>query len=87
MNPDHPWMWWPWGGIWIFPIVMFVIMLIFLFLFSGRWGYRPPWWGPGGHHNASGDSETALEILKKRYAKGEITKEEFDRMKKDILSQ
>ena len=86
MNPDHPWMWWPWGGIWIFPIVMFVIMLIFLFLFSGRWGYRPPWWGPGGHHNESGDSETALEILKKRYAKGEITKEEFDRMKKDILS-
>jgi uncharacterized membrane protein len=28
--------------------------------------------------------ESALEILKKRYVKGEITKEEFDRMKKDI---
>jgi uncharacterized membrane protein len=28
--------------------------------------------------------ESALEILKKRYVKGEIIKEEFDRMKKDI---
>jgi len=85
MNPGHPWMWWPWGGMWIFPMVMFVIMLIFFFLFSGRWGCRPPWWGSGGPHKESGDSDTALEILKKRYVKGEITKEEFDRIKKDIL--
>ena len=28
--------------------------------------------------------ESPLDILKKRYARGEITKEEYDRLKRDI---
>ena len=30
--------------------------------------------------------ETPLDILKRRYAQGEITKEDYDRMKKDIAT-
>lgn len=85
MDPEQPWMW-HWDGMWIFPMIMFGIMIICMFLFFHRWGYGLPWWGPRGHHRDRRDSETALEILKKRYAKGEITKEEFDQMKKNILS-
>jgi putative membrane protein len=40
----------------------------------------------GSHHNGGHGhkDDNALEILKGRYAKGEITKEEFDTMKKDL---
>jgi putative membrane protein len=30
-------------------------------------------------------SESAMDILKKRYARGEISKEEFEERKKDLL--
>ena len=37
-----------------------------------------------GWHKPTATDETPLEILRKRYAKGEITKEDFEQRKKDL---
>ncbi len=81
MGPEH----FGWGGMWIFPVMICIVMMIACFFFFSRCGFRPPWMhssdrGQGGHTS----SETPLDILKKRYASGEISKEEFEQMKKDI---
>lgn len=39
---------------------------------------------PRGPDSSSGRPESALELLKKRYARGEISKEEFEEKKKDL---
>ena len=49
-------------------IIYGVVMLVRGVHFGNRWGGEPE----------------SLEILKQRYAKGEITKKEFEVMKKDI---
>lgn len=85
MTPDHPWMWY-WGGMWFFPIIMFGVMIVFFYLFFRRGGCRFPWWNPEEHFREKEKTDTAIEILKKRYAKGEITKDEFEEMKKVILN-
>lgn len=73
MYPDHMW----WGGMWMmFPSLLFFIILILIPLF---------FWQRGCHFKTSKEeSGTPLEILKKRYAKGEISKDEFEQIRKDI---
>ncbi len=71
----------------IMPIIMLIIALIILYFIFGRGGFRPPWWNSyDKSHPRSRDFESPKEILKKRYAQGEITKEEFEQIKKDLES-
>jgi putative membrane protein len=78
-----PWMW-GWGHhIGFFSMIMMVLFLIAVIIaviFLIRWLAASP--GHRNHEARSGDS--ALEILKIRYAKGEINKEEFEEKKKDL---
>jgi len=81
MGPDN----FAFGGWWIFPMIMCMVMMIFCFFFLRRGGFKPPWMkGSDSNNKESTDSETPLELLKKRYAKGDITKEDFEQMKKDL---
>jgi len=40
-----------------------------------------------GHNNQASKDDDGLAIAKKRYAKGEITKKEFEQLKKDLTSK
>jgi putative membrane protein len=79
MYPEDYWSWHVWMFPMFMPIVWIVIIALCLYFIFGRNKARGPW-GPGRGF----EDETALDILKKRYVRGEISKEEFEQMKRDI---
>ncbi len=73
-------MMWGHGFGWIFPVLIITVLIVICFRMMGRRGGGSSWCG----HGEQKDSETPLDILKSRYAKGEISKEEFETMKEDL---
>jgi putative membrane protein len=70
-----------WGFGWWWMMIFWIAVIVGLF-------FLIKWFSDKGRadRNTSPIHESALDILKKRYAKGEINKEEFEQKKRDLLS-
>jgi uncharacterized membrane protein len=95
-----PWPGWhamQWHGFWwIFPLLFFVMMIVMCFLMMRRGGMGCMWHDRKMNSPESRDvmgrsmgdsSESALNILDKRYASGEIDKQEYEEKKAAIISR
>lgn len=73
--------WYGWGGglIGMLLTLLFLGLIVVGAVLVIRWAIEPS----GGGHRPSG-GESALDILERRYARGEVDKEEFERMKADL---
>lgn len=64
------------GGNFMFMLLLFLVVVGILIYFFIQTSKSGKFSGPS--------TETPLEILKKRYAKGEISKEEYEKIKQDL---
>ena len=67
------------GWMWLMPIlwIVFVGLIIWAIVAAVRTSHE-------SKGSDSSKAESALEMLKKRYARGEISKEEYEEKKKDL---
>ncbi len=70
---------WPMGGFWMFGGVFWALCIAAAVILVLSLVRRSRY-----HRNWSGGEPDALEIAKRRYARGEISKEQFEQLKKDL---
>jgi len=74
-RPGYP----PWGGFFLlFGLVLLSLFVIRIALWSGRHRYYG-YGRPGGRHG-----DPAVMIARQRYARGEITREQYDQILTDL---
>lgn len=79
-------MMWPWGVfmglMWILFLGLIVLGLVYLLLrLSGETGLQEFF---SGNESREGNQESPRDILDRRYAEGELTREEYEKMKEDL---
>jgi putative membrane protein len=67
--------------VWGILSFLFGLLVLFLFILAAAYGVKWVW---GQRTSGITEQESALDLLKRRYAKGEISREEFERIKRDI---
>lgn len=76
-----------WGDWWIIPTVFWGIMMIGFLIFWLRGGFRR-WRGRRSFGCCGGgarvEDERPFDLLRARYARGEVSKEEFEAIKADL---
>jgi uncharacterized membrane protein len=75
-RPQGPVPWFPFFGFWAFLWIFLLFGVVRWLLWPG-WGYR---WGWRGYWRG----DDAVDIARERYARGEITKEQFEALIRDL---
>jgi putative membrane protein len=74
------------GGAWIIlPILMCIGMVVMMVLMMGPVMHRHMG-GHGGGHTAVPRSDRALEVLRQRFANGELTQQEYEEWRHVLLT-
>ena len=75
-------MWGSWGVGMMLMMLLFWVAIIVAIIVAIRWLVTAG--SQGRRVAAARDTDSALDILKKRYARGEISQEEFDTMRQHL---